>query len=60
MQAQTKKLEPEISSGYLQSVKTNSLVEYPINICLRHTNMSSDVWAGLCSDKSYVSLGSDN
>lgn len=60
MHAQAQKLKPAISSSCLQSVKTNSLVEYPINTCLRHIHMSSVVWAVLCSDRAYVSLGSDN
>ena len=46
MHAQTQELKPQISSCCLQSVKTNSLVEYPINTCLRHTRPRL---CGLCS-----------
>lgn len=62
MHAQTEKLKPEISSCCLQTVKTNSLVEYRINTCLRHIHMSSVMRAKLHSQQheAYVSPGSDN
>ena len=41
MHARTQKVKLEISSRCLQSVRTNSLAEHPINTRLRHTHTNT-------------------